>query len=296
MATQTEKTVVYAAGVVQGIALVTFPAASTILTDPAEYDLSSTQYGALFLPQVITAITAALLGAGLGGRFGTKRVYLVGLAASLVVDGAPPRELVPDGRPVARLRLLLLATASLGAGFGFTVPALNTLTAAFNPTAVDRSILVLNALLGLGTVLAPVFVAIFDGLGFWWGLPLLSAVLLVVLIVVSLGLPLQVAVTRAATASTRLAIPRRFWVYAGFAVLYGICETVNGNWSQLDMTSELGAPTTEAALALTAFWGMVTLGRVFFAAVQRVVPAQADLPRAAVRARRGVRAHLVAPR
>ena len=132
----------------------------------------------------------------------------------------------------------------------------------------------LNALLGLGTVLAPVFVAIFDGLGFWWGLPLLSAVLLVVLIVVSLGLPLQVAVTRAATASARLAIPRRFWVYAGFAVLYGICETVNGNWSQLDMTSELGASTTQAALALTAFWGMVTLGRVVFAAVQRIVPAR----------------------
>jgi MFS family permease len=170
--------------------------------------------------------------------------------------------------------LLLVATASLGAGFGFTVPALNTFTAAFNPNAVSRSILVLNALLGLGTVLAPVFVAIFDGLGFWWGLPLLSAVLLVVLIVVSLGLPLQVAVTRAATASARLQIPRRFWVYAGIAVLYGICETVNGNWSQLDMTSELGASTTQAALALTAFWGMVTFGRVVFAAVQRIVPAR----------------------
>jgi hypothetical protein len=36
MATATETRVVYAAGVVQGIALVTFPAASTILTDPAE--------------------------------------------------------------------------------------------------------------------------------------------------------------------------------------------------------------------------------------------------------------------
>ena len=71
--------------------------------------------------------------------------------------------------------LLLVATASLGAGFGFTVPALNTFTAEFNPNAVSRSILVLNALLGLGTVLAPVFVAIFDGLGFWWGLPLTVA-------------------------------------------------------------------------------------------------------------------------
>jgi hypothetical protein len=52
--------------------------------------------------------------------------------------------------------LLLVATAFLGAGFGLAVPALNTLAAAFHPAAVDRSILVLNALLGLGTVLAPV--------------------------------------------------------------------------------------------------------------------------------------------
>ena len=63
MATQREKTVVYAAGVAPGIALVTFPAASTILTDPSEYDLSSTQYGTLFLPQVVTAIVAAVMGA-----------------------------------------------------------------------------------------------------------------------------------------------------------------------------------------------------------------------------------------
>ena len=60
MATRIEANVVYAAGVVQGIALVTFPAASTIFTDPDEYDLSSTQYGTLFLPQVIAMVSEAL--------------------------------------------------------------------------------------------------------------------------------------------------------------------------------------------------------------------------------------------
>jgi MFS family permease len=272
MATQAERSVVYAAGVAQGIALVTFPAASTILTDPDEYDLSSTQYGALFLPQVITAITAALLGAALSGRFGTKRVYLVGLAAGLLSMGLLiVSSFLTDEEGLA-YGLLLLATASLGAGFGFTVPALNTFTAAFNPTAVNRSILVLNALLGLGTVLAPVFVALFVGLGFWLGLPVTSAILLTALMLVSARLPLRVEPPRAARERTGLAIPRRFWMYAGFAVLYGICETVNGNWAQLDMTSELGASTTQAALALTTFWAMVTLGRVFFAMVQRVLP------------------------
>ena len=274
MAGNAETRVVYAAGVAQGIVLVTFPAASTVFTDPAEYDLSSTQYGALFLPQVITAIAAALLGAGLGGRFGTKRVYLAGLAAGLVsmVVLIVSQFLTKD--EMLAYGLLLVATAFLGVGFGLSVPALNTFAAAFHPEAVDRAILTLNALLGLGTVLAPVFVAIFVGLGFWWGLPVTSAILLVALIAVSLRLPLEVQVRPAETGQARPAIPARFWVYAVFAVLYGICETVNGNWSQLDMTSELGASTTEAALALTAFWAMVTVGRVLFAAVQRWVPSR----------------------
>jgi MFS family permease len=271
MATRAESTVVYAAGVVQGIALVTFPAASTIFTDPSEYDLSTTQYGALFLPQVVTAIAAALLGAGLSSRIGVKRVYLVGLAAGLLSMTLLLASSFVTGEQGLAYGLLLLATASLGAGFGFTVPALNTLAAAFSPAAAGRAILLLNALLGLGTVLAPVFVAVFDGLGAWWGLPLSAAVLLVVLIVVGVRLPLLV--TRPPVgADARGGIPRRFWAYAGFAVLYGICETINGNWSQLDMTTEVGASTAQASLALTAFWAMVTVGRLLFAAVQRIVP------------------------
>ncbi len=273
MATRNETSIVYAAGVVQGVVLVTFPAASTIFTDPAEYDLSSTQYGALFLPQVVAAIATALLGAGLSSRFGAKRVYLVGLAASLLSMALLIVSSFLAEDPGAYW-LLLFATASLGAGFGLTVPTLNTFAAAFHPAAVDRSILVLNALLGLGTVLAPVFVAVFIGLGIWWGLPLTSAMLLVALVAVSLRLPLRVQTAAAATARAARGIPSRFWVYAGFAVLYGFCETVNGNWSQLDMTGELGATTTEAALALTAFWAMVTVGRVLFAAIQRRFPSR----------------------
>jgi len=70
----------------------------------------------------------------------------------------------------------------------------------------------------------------------------------------------------------RAGIPPRFWLFAAFAVLYGICETMNGNWSQQDMTSELGASTTQASLALTAFWAMVTVGRLLFAAIARWLP------------------------
>jgi hypothetical protein len=200
-------------------------------------------------------------------------VYLAGLASGLVSMALLILSTLFESDTAVAFGLLLVATAFLGVGFGLTVPALNTLTAAFHPRAVDSSVLTLNALLGLGTALAPVFVAIFVGLGFWWGLPVMSAVLLTGLVLFSVRLPLR-AGERAPTdtAAAPAGIPSRFWVFAAFAVLYGVCETVNGNWSQLDMTGELGASTTEAALALTAFWAMVTVGRILVAAAQRWVP------------------------
>jgi fucose permease len=203
-----ESLTVNVAGLVQGIALVTFPAASGIFTSPAGYNLTSSQYG-----------------------------------------------------------LLLAATACLGAGFGAAVPSLNTLTAALHPDAEDRSVLVLNALLGLGTALAPAFVAVFNGIGFWIGLPILAAVLLAGLIVVSLRLPLRPAATPGKgqrREQARTGLPLMFWVFGVFAFLYGICETMNGNWSQLDLAS-LGVKSATASLALTGFWAMVTAGRVLIA-------------------------------
>ena len=103
MASKAERTVINAAGLVQGIVLVTFPAASTIFTDTSEYGLSSTQYGAMFLPQVALAITTSLLGAGLARRITTKRVYLLGLACSTDLDGAAAGQHAGQDRPGRRV-------------------------------------------------------------------------------------------------------------------------------------------------------------------------------------------------
>src|SRR5262249_56050055 len=95
---------------------------------------------------------------------------------------------------------------------------LNSVAAVFHPAAVDSAVLVLNALLGLGTVLAPVFVAIFVGLGIWWALPVLSAVLLAGLLAVSVRLPLKAGTGTGAGAQSgrRHPIPPRFSVYPPF--------------------------------------------------------------------------------
>ena len=274
MAQRNEIAAIYVAGVIQGVALVTFPAAGAVFTSASAYGLSSTEYGAMFVPQAIMAIGSSLLGAGLTRSFGAKRVYLLGLGSNL---GAMTLLIVSQFVMHAHMLafgILLAATACMGVGFGFTVPALNTFAAGFFPQRVDKAVLGLNALLGLGTALAPVFIAIFVGLGIWWGLPLLVSALLVGLLLFSVRLPLdQGAQARAAqTAKGKTPLPARFWVFAMFVLLYGICETMNGNWASLYMTQNLGASTTLASFALTVFWATVTAGRILFAAIGRWFP------------------------
>ena len=67
---------------------------------------------------------------------------------------------------------------------------------------------------------------------------------------------------------------RRFWLYAAVVLLYGIVETLNGNWSTLYLTQQRGVPIQWASLALTAFWAMVTVGRVLAAVISSRVPAR----------------------
>jgi MFS family permease len=274
LAQRNEIAAIYVAGVIQGVALVTFPAAGAVFASASAYNLSSTEYGAMFVPQAIMAIGSSLLGADLTRSFGAKRVYLLGLGSNLAAMTLLIVSQFVMHAHVLAFGILLVATACMGVGFGFTVPALNTFAAGFFPQRVDKAVLGLNALLGLGTALAPVFIAIFVGLGIWWGLPLLVSALLVGLLLFSVRLPLdQGAQARAApTAKGKTQLPARFWVFAMFVLLYGICETMNGNWASLYMTQNLGASTTLASFALTVFWATVTAGRILFAAIGRWFP------------------------
>jgi MFS family permease len=272
MARRSEIVTVYAAGVVQGIGLVTFPAASAVFTSPTDYGLSSTEYGGMFLPQAIMAILASLTGAGLRNRLGTKKIYLLGLFANLLA-----MTLLVASRFVMKDHLLpygilLVATTFMGIGFGFTVPAVNTFAAAFFPQKVDRAVLTLNALLGLGTALAPIFVAVFVGFGIWWGLPVLVGALILGLLFFSFSQPLRACEKTEAVAKNKIKFPARFWIFAAFALLYGVCETMNGNWAALYLKNNFHASASLSSLALTIFWGTVTAGRILFAVIEKWLP------------------------
>ncbi|HEY3931240.1 MAG TPA: MFS transporter, partial [Verrucomicrobiae bacterium] len=122
------------------------------------------------------------------------------------------------------------------------------------------------------TALAPVFIALFVGFGIWWGLPVLVGALILGLLLFSFSQPLNEGGKVKTSATKKIKFPGRFWIFAAFALLYGVCETMNGNWASLYLKEHFGASASLASLALTLFWATVTAGRILFFAIEKWFP------------------------
>jgi MFS family permease len=261
---RSEIVAVYAAGLFQGLSLVAVPAAATVLTSSSAYDLSASQYGLLFLPQVILAIAGSLALPSLAGRIGLKRVLMVGLLADtmamtlLVISNTVQHD-------TAAFPMLLVATGSLGLGFGLTLGSISTYAGAFQPERREVALTALNVLLGLGTALSPLLIAVFLDIGEWWYLPLGTAVGLGAVLIMVMSQPL-VAEASKAGATARPPIPARFWIFAAALVAYGAAETMFGNWGTTLLVDD-GVQAATATYALAAFWAAVTVGRLVIALV-----------------------------
>ena len=209
--------------VIQGLALVTFPAASTVFTSPSITACRARNTAACSCLRRSRRSSARCWAPGLTRRLGIKRIYLLGLTANLVSMALLFLSQFFIANTPRRLWHAASGDDESGHRLRSDRSALNTFTAAFFPQKIDSAVLVLNALLGLGTALAPVFVAIFIGLGIWWGLPVLgwrrcswacccSA----------LRLPLQARTADGTEVRAgKTALPSRFWIFAAFA-----CSTV----------------------------------------------------------------------
>ena len=213
----------------------------------------------------------------MGRRLGLKRIFLLGLMFNLLSMAVLALSNQFVGHHGAAYGLLLVATGILGAGFGATLTPVNIFVVSFFPSKPSTALTSLHAILGAGTALAPLLLALFVGMGWWWGLPVGVGGLFLLLGVMSLGQPLEVEHAKKSPgheglASLLRALPPRFWVYAGIVILYGICETVFGNWATIYLHEDKGLSLRQAGFALAVFWAMVTVGRVVVAALSFWLP------------------------
>ena len=99
------------------------------------------------------------------------------------------------------------------------------------------------------------------------GLAAVDVDLVAALLCGTLLAPLQLPYNAAGGGS----LPKRFWFYAVAVFLYGIVETLCGNWATLYLSGQRHVSGQDAAYALTGFWVMVTVGRVVIAFIDRFI-------------------------
>ena len=273
MATRTaQATTVLLASVVTGLVGTAFAASASVLRARG---LSDAQYGSLFVPLV----TLAALGAAGGGfvveRVGAKRVLALGflfMALSQAALAATPFAAATLVYPVA-----LLGTALLGLGAGVSAGPLNAYPQVLFPSRSESAVVATHATVGVGLAITPLLAGAALARGAWLAVPLLlflaSAALLVT--VEREDLPEPEARGKARSRPIGDAGLRLF---LAIAFLYGISESIYGNWAVLHLTEERGLDVAAAGLALAAFWAALTVGRFGVAALVLRVPPARVLP------------------
>lgn len=269
--------IVYLAGFGQGACFVTFPALGNIFKNPAFHNFSNADFGSLFAPMIALAILTSILAGPAARRWGLKAVLLAGLISYVLSMGALASTQIILGTHDLTYRVALLAISGVGVGIGTTLTALNAYAAGLFSEKSEAALSGLYGIMGVGMALTPLMVGMFINLNLWWAAPAALGCFFFILSLAIFALPLWVAPpppdTEEGGALALIGgLPPRIWGYAGFIFLYGICETLFGNWAVIFLHEEKGLSPQWAGFALSSFWAMMTAGRFLAAAVSYWFP------------------------
>ena len=260
--------VVFVSGFGIGLMVVMYPTLGPLLTDGDMFGLTSAKYGLLFLPQIVAAIVSALAVRRLAARIGMKRVVMLGTACCVVSMALLLVASRLVGHPGLAYPVLLVGTAAVGAGFAATMSGLNVYAFELFREHPGAALTGLHMVITVGSVLSPLMFSLFLRGGYWPGAPMVVAAILAGLLASQLKLD-SLGSDRAPgyePPADRVRLSQRLWLWAALALLYGACEATFAYWGPVYANEDKGLSVATSALALSAFWGALTLGRALFTA------------------------------
>jgi fucose permease len=267
---RTQATAIFLSSFAQGLVGSAFAASAAVLRARG---LGDAQYGSIFLPQMALAAAGGLLSGLVLDRVGARRGLELGFVLMALSQAALASiAFAPAGwvYPVA-----LAGTSLLGLGAGVSAGPLNAYPQALFPSRSESAVVALHTVVGVGLAVTPVLAGAALAVGAWLAVPVLIAVANVALLVAvsRMRLP-EVEPRRLDAAPPRpIGVPA-LWLFLGITFLYGVTESVFGNWAVVFLTEERGLGVAAAGAALAAFWAALTAGRlVVAAALLRVRPA-----------------------
>ena len=253
---------IYSAGFLQGSAFVLVPALGNIL-HRAPYDLSNSAYGLLYFPEILGAIAAALAAGVLLLRFGTAGLFRLGAMANAAAMALLVAAFFAHGTLV--VILLLTETLMLGIGFGLTNAMINRAASRLFQNSATGAVTILNAVIGGATAISPLLLTGFGHVLAWalWPALLCLAWLMLPLLPEPEDNTAELGGLHAWRPSM---LP-----FATAVLLYAICEGSFGSWATVLVSVDHHLPAATGALALSLFWGGMTVARFAFGAIDHFI-------------------------
>ncbi|KMQ67749.1 hypothetical protein ACM39_12995 [Chryseobacterium sp. FH2] len=244
-----------------GVNFVVFPALGTAFTDSSLFGLSSSQFGNLFIPQVLCIIIACLGAPFLVNKSGPKIVLIVGLLLMIVSTGILwMLQYVMNDKSLL-FPVLLVLVAFTGSGFGFSITTLNPLAASLFENNKSSAILILQFLVGLGTSTSPMMMNLIGNVNNWMCVPGCIFILVTIIFVLFLFLKLEKGTFF--ELPDHFKIPSKLWIFFIAIVLYGFIEGTFGSFGAIILKNQ-GLDNNKASLGLSLFWGGIALNRLLF--------------------------------
>ena len=245
---------IYLSGFLQGCAFVLIPALGNTFT-AKPYLFSASHYALLFLPQTAGAISGAVAAGRIQRYLGIRRLFRLGLLSNLLAM-LLLLAVAHTGGPSA-YALMLAEGLLLGLGFGWTVASINQYSADLFGGAGASAITLLNALIGAATAASPLILDFALTRGNWSIWPLLLA-----------GGFCLVSLAQWPEEPDRQ--QPAFWPpgllpFVLITLIYAICEGSFASWASVYVSASRGHGDGAGALALSAFWGSMTIFRVVLA-------------------------------
>jgi FHS family glucose/mannose:H+ symporter-like MFS transporter len=244
-----------------GVNFVVFPALGTAFTDSSLFALSSSQFGNLFIPQVICIIISCLAAPFLVNKWGPKTILAIGLLLMITSTGALWMLQYYMQDKSLLFTLLMILVAFTGSGFGLSITTLNPLAASLFENNKSSAILILQFLVGLGTSTSPLMMNLIGNVSHWMYVPRSIFILVTVIFILFLCLKLEKGTFF--ELPQHFKIPSKLWIFFIVIVLYGCIEGTFGSFGAIILKNQ-GLDNNKASLGLSLFWGGIALNRLLF--------------------------------
>ncbi len=258
--------IIYVLAFLTGVNFVVFPALGTAFTATSVFAYSSSQFGSLFIPQVICIILSCLSAPFLVNKWGPKIILISGFSLMIISTGTLwLLQFFMDYKSLL-FYILIILVAFTGTGFGLSITTLNPLVASFFEDNKSSAILILQFLVGLGTSMSPLMMNIIGDVKSWMLVPGCIFILVSLFFILFLGVKLKKDTFFELPKSFK--IPYKLWIFFIAIVLYGFIEGTFGSFGAIILKNK-GLDNNNASLGLSLFWAGIALNRLLFGILSR---------------------------